>query len=99
MLLGDFNMVPGSPEYLAMTGAPDALEGRQLVAHHPVDACLCGDWLAGGAASWVSADQPEKNRLIDFAFVQAGMVPRVRKAWIDGRAEGSDHLPLWLEID
>ena len=49
--------------------------------------------------SWVSVDRPEKNRLIDFAFVQAGMVKRIRNAWIDDGAEGSDHLPVWLELD
>ena len=29
VLLGDFNMVPGSPEHVAMTGAPDPVEGRR----------------------------------------------------------------------
>jgi endonuclease/exonuclease/phosphatase family metal-dependent hydrolase len=89
----------GSPEYLAMTGAAAAPGDRPTEARHPVDACLLGDWLAEGAVSWASLDRPGWSRLIDYAFVEAGMAPRIRRAWIDDAAEGSDHLPLWLEID
>ena len=99
ILMGDFNMVRGSPEHVLMTGAVDAAEGRQIVAHHPVDAYSLGDGVPGDAASWVDDDHPEKNRLIDFAFVQADLASRIGKVWIDQDAKGSDHLPVWFELD
>ena len=48
--------------------------------------------------SWVDDAKPETNRLIDFAFVEAGLAGRVGKAWIDREAKGSDHLPVWFEL-
>lgn len=38
VLMGDFNMVPESPEYCEMAGGVDGLYGRQIRATHPVDA-------------------------------------------------------------
>ena len=99
VLMGDFNMVRDSPEYLLMTGQPDPVEGRQIVLHHPVDALSLAGGISGDAASWIDDLHPEKNRLIDFAFVHAGLVPRLKRAWIDCEAKGSDHLPVWLEMD
>lgn len=100
ILMGDFNMVRGSPEHVLMTGAVDDAEGRQIVAHHPVDVYSLGnDDVFENAASWVDDDHPEKDRLIDFAFVQADLASRVGNVWIDREAAGSDHLPVWFELD
>src|SRR5690606_84507 len=38
VLMGDFNMVPESPEYCEMAGGVDPLYGRQIRATNPVDA-------------------------------------------------------------
>jgi endonuclease/exonuclease/phosphatase family metal-dependent hydrolase len=97
VLMGDFNMVQGSPEYVLMTGAIDDAEGRQIVAHHPVDAFTIGEPLPDGAVSWVDGNKPE--RLIDYAFLHASLAGRVVKTWIDSDAHGSDHLPVWLEMN
>jgi endonuclease/exonuclease/phosphatase family metal-dependent hydrolase len=80
-----------------MTGAIDDAEGRQIVAHHPVDAFTIGEPLPDGAVSWVDGNKPE--RLIDYAFLHASLAGRVVKTWIDSDAHGSDHLPVWLEMN
>ena len=98
ILLGDFNMVQGSPEYVVMTGETDYSEGRQIVAHHPVDAFTLGSGLPSDSVSWIDDANPDRNRLIDYAFLHASLADRVRKSWIDPNARGSDHLPVWLEL-
>lgn len=99
ILMGDFNMVRGSPEYTLMTGDVDYAEGRQIVAHHPVDVFSLTDGAPGGAVSWIDDNKPEQSRLIDFAFVHASLSGRVRRSWIDASATGSDHLPVWFELE
>jgi len=99
ILMGDFNMVQNSPEYVLMTGADDPAEGRQIVTHHPVDAFSFGHGVPENAVSWVDDHKPQNNRLIDFAFLHSALASRVRKTWIDRDAKGSDHLPVWLELD
>ena len=98
ILLGDFNMVQGSPEYVLMTGETDYSEGRQIVAHHPVDAFTLGREIPSGSVSWIDEARPDKSRLIDYAFLHASFADRVEKSWIDRNAHGSDHLPVWLEL-
>lgn len=97
VLMGDFNLVQNSPEYVLMTGAIDEAEGRQIVAHHPVDAFTLGEQLPDGSVSWIGDNKPD--RLIDFAFVHASLAGRVVKTWIDREAHGSDHLPVWVEMN
>lgn len=98
VLMGDFNMVPGSPEHLVMAGAPDPVEGTQIVAHHPVDAYALAGGVPDGSVSWTDPTHPEKSRLIDYAFVQAGLAARVQSIRIDKDAQGSDHQPVWLDL-
>ena len=39
------------------------------------------------------------NRRIDYAFVSPNLADRVQAVRVDAAAQGSDHQPLWLEID
>ncbi|WP_269931491.1 endonuclease/exonuclease/phosphatase family protein [Aminobacter sp. HY435] len=98
VLMGDFNMTPGSPEHLALTGAPDPVEGAQIVLHHPVDAYALAGGVAEGSVSWTDATPSQPGRLIDYAFVHANLAEKVRSVRIDAEAEGSDHQPVWLEL-
>jgi endonuclease/exonuclease/phosphatase family metal-dependent hydrolase len=99
VLMGDFNMVRGSPEHVLMTGEADGCEGHLIVAHHPVDMFSLGEGIRQGAVSFLDNQHPDRNKLIDFAFVHAGLASRAGKVWIDAAAEGSDHLPLWFELN
>jgi endonuclease/exonuclease/phosphatase family metal-dependent hydrolase len=101
IVMGDFNMLAGSPEYLEMTGRADHEFGMPLLATHPADAAAR---ISEGEPSttWVDPKHPEdKNRWksIDYAFVSAGLMTGVRRSWVDAAATGSDHLPLWIELE
>lgn len=97
VLMGDFNMDRFSPEYTLMVGEQD--DAAQASGTDPVDVYSLGDGLPDGAVSWVDDTKPETNRLIDFAFVERNLAGRVGKIRIDRDAEGSDHLPVWFELD
>lgn len=98
VLMGDFNMTPGSPEHIAMTGAPDPVEGPQIVLHHPVDAYALAGGVAEGSVTWTDATHPQAGRLIDYAFVHPSLAARVSSVRIDADAAGSDHQPVWIEL-
>jgi endonuclease/exonuclease/phosphatase family metal-dependent hydrolase len=94
VLMGDFNMKRGSPEYGLMVGERDgAAEGAD-----PVDIYSLGDGLPEGAVSRVDDARPQDNCLIDFAFVEKSLAGRVGKVRIDREAMGSDHLPVWFDL-
>ena len=96
VVMGDFNMPPGSLEYQALVGAPDYHTGS--VAAHDL---LVDAWTAGGhglddGPTWV--DERVEKRL-DYVFLSPGLVSRLRRCWVDSKALGSDHQPVWIEID
>ena len=101
VLAGDFNMLPGSPEYRAMTGTPDEEHGVTLRADRPVDAALlCAD-VSESRTTWIDPRQQDnlaRRKCLDYAFVHAGLASRVKSLRIDSEANGSDHLPVWLEL-
>jgi endonuclease/exonuclease/phosphatase family metal-dependent hydrolase len=101
VLMGDFNMVPGSPEYVAMTGRPDDDVGVPLNAVMPADAALHAGGAAALGPTWLDPDRPgdeARMRRLDYFFVQAGLVDHVGDVRVDVAATGSDHRPVWLEL-
>jgi len=97
VLMGDFNMTWSSPLYDRIVGPTGPLYGRNPNLEGFVDA-----WVAAGRAedegvSCMSDRQAYKR--IDYCFVSTALAPRIRRAWIDGEAAGSDHQPIWTEID
>ena len=93
ILLGDFNFEWGAPEYARIVGPASAQFGRLNRLTGFVDA-----WVAAGHREDEGATIPEGKR-IDYCLVSATLAPRVRSSWIDAGATGSDHFPLWTEID
>ena len=98
VLMGDFNMVPESPEYCAMAGTRDAFYGRSLRLENPVDALAHLGRLTPDSYSWVDPADHGKRMHLDYCFLSSGLVPRLRDAWIDFDAVGSDHLPVGFEL-
>jgi endonuclease/exonuclease/phosphatase family metal-dependent hydrolase len=96
ILMGDFNMEPDSPEYARITGPVSAYGGRITNPHGFVDA-----WVAGGHAEdeGTTADIYGREVRLDYCFVSAALRDAIRAARIDAEATGSDHQPLWVEID
>jgi endonuclease/exonuclease/phosphatase family metal-dependent hydrolase len=91
VLLGDFNMLPGSPSRARLLapfedGTPAWRDAWQLARPGQAHAPTVG----------IRGDDPFT---FDYAFVGAGLAPRVRSLRVDDAAGGSDHQPLLLELD
>jgi len=101
ILLGDFNATPGTAEYQALLEPIAPGTRRGVSADRLVDA-----WLAAGNAEaegvTFRADPAQgafHDMRIDFCFVTADLAPRIRRCWCDAVADGSDHQPVWTEIE
>lgn len=95
VLLGDFNMLPGSPEYARLLapftdGTPALRDAWHLV--HP------GRPHAPTVGLHNDATDAGMPFTFDFAFVSTDLAGRVRRLQVDGAATGSDHQPLLLEL-
>lgn len=93
ILLGDFNCENGSQEYERIVGPMAPKYGRLNRLTGFVDA-----WVVAGRREDEGATIPQGRR-IDYCFVSESLADRIRTSWIDGDAEGSDHQPLWTEIE
>ena len=101
MLLGDFNMLPLSQEYVELVGRIDHEFGMPLVASRPVDAAALLATEGEPATTWVDPERPRDEsrwKRIDYCFVSAGLAGKVKSSRVDGGAVGSDHLPVWFEL-
>jgi endonuclease/exonuclease/phosphatase family metal-dependent hydrolase len=96
IFMGDFNMEPDSEEYARITGPVSPYGGRITNPHGFVDA-----WVAAGndERDGVTADIGGRDVRLDYCFVSASLSGAVSAARIDTEAAGSDHQPLWVEID
>jgi len=100
VVLGDFNMLPESLEYDAMAGRATPGFGRPLRYDRPVDALARFGGLTPETYSWLlPTDEGPITALFDYAFLHSNLVPRLKNVFIDTQAEGSDHFPLWLELE
>ena len=96
ILLGDFNMEPGSEEYERIAGPSSPYGGRITNPEGFVDA-----WVEAGNAieAGVTAEVRGRPARLDYCFVGAGLKDRIRTVSVDTAAVGSDHQPVWMEID
>ena len=96
IILGDFNCQPDSEEYIKMVGPISDYGGHITSPTGFVDAwCQCGHDKHSGFTSDVN-DQPAR---LDYAFISAAIREKLTRCWVDNEANGSDHLPLWIDID
>jgi endonuclease/exonuclease/phosphatase family metal-dependent hydrolase len=92
VLMGDFNFSPDAEEYRRIVGPDSDGYGRL-------------NNLDGFVDSWVAAGHAENEgatcggRRIDYIFIAASWRSRIKTAWIDERAQGSDHQPIGIELD
>ena len=96
ILLGDFNMEPDSEEYERIVGPMSPYGGRITNPEGFVDA-----WVEAGHPIDAGATAEVRGRpaRLDYCFVSAGLKDRIRDVRVDSDAAGSDHQPVWLEID
>jgi len=99
VVMGDFNMVPESPEYRAFAGAKDGYYGRVPRFGTPVDALAALDGYHPGSYSWMDPGDHRKRMHLDYCFVSGELADSLKGAHIDTESVGSDHFPVWTEIE
>lgn len=98
VVMGDFNMQPEQPEYIAMAGASDLYYGRTPNASNPTDAL---DRLGKRTAStytWEEPGKPDIRQYLDYCFLSASLLTRLADGWVDEACTASDHKPVWVEL-
>ncbi len=98
ILMGDFNMEPESPEYVACVGRKDASYGRVARFDTPIDALDAVGWHGGDRYSWMDPKDQDRRMHLDYCFIACGLLDRLKSAHVDVTAQGSDHFPVWIEI-
>jgi endonuclease/exonuclease/phosphatase family metal-dependent hydrolase len=99
IVMGDFNMMPEQPEYIAMVGPKDLYYGRSASALAPLDAL---DYLGKRKPddfTWEEPGKPEIRQYLDYCFVSATLAGRLRDGGVDEACVASDHKPVWVDID
>jgi len=97
--LGDFNCEHGSAEFRRLTGEAPYHRGARY-AGALIDAALATGRTPGELHTHVKViDGAERRRQLDHCLVSAELAPRLRRVWADNDAPGSDHHPLWIDID
>lgn len=96
IMMGDFNCQPDSAEYTAMVGPVSDYGGHISSPDGFVDA-----WTAAGHArkDGQTADMNDVPATLDYCFVSSSLKDRVTAARVDTDATGSDHRPVWVDID
>ena len=97
VLMGDFNAESDSAEYALLVGPPSDYGGTRVSS----PAGFVDAWVASGhqEAAGVTSDINGRPVRIDYCLVSGALGTRIRGAWIDDQAEGSDHQPMWTELD
>lgn len=96
IVLGDFNMEPDSPEYDLITGPVSPWGGRVVNPDGFVDAWTYLDHeLLDGA----TCDGLNDRARLDYCFISTPLSSRLKSMRVDDDAVGSDHLPIWVDMD
>jgi endonuclease/exonuclease/phosphatase family metal-dependent hydrolase len=99
ILLGDFNFEPTSPEYEWIAGPINRFHGRLSDAAGFADAYVAAGNADDQGHTLYRDFEAKTGIRIDYCFVPTWMKDRVKKAWVDEAADGSDHQPLRIELD
>jgi endonuclease/exonuclease/phosphatase family metal-dependent hydrolase len=91
ILLGDFNAEPDTREYAMIVATPSD--------ENPLGGFVDAWRIAGDDPDGGITDPSNGGGRIDYAFVTTTLAGRIRHAHVDQNAIGSDHQPLWVEID
>ncbi len=102
IVMGDFNSQPESEEYVRMVGGIDPGFGRVGHLDGFVDSWTVVNDRSGDRITWLP-DPPDRapghGVTLDYCFVTPDLAHRVKRAWVDEAADGSDHRPYWVELD
>jgi endonuclease/exonuclease/phosphatase family metal-dependent hydrolase len=101
VVMGDFNMLAGSLEYVEFAGHPDHEFGMPVTADLALDAAARLAVTGADLVTWVDPKRPDdasRHRCIDYIFASASLAKSLKRLWVDRQAVGSDHLPVWVEM-
>ncbi len=98
IIMGDFNFTWRSTLYSRIAGPLSDAYGRM-----PYRDGLVDTWVATGhredeGCTCHSGSIADGER-IDYCFISSDLLGHLRKAWIDNETVGSDHQPIWTELD
>ncbi len=99
VVMGDFNMMPEQPEYIAMAGPKDLYYGRTASAAYPSEALEMLGRRKLDDYTWEEPGDPEIRQYLDYCFVSGTLAPRLKDGWVDRDCIASDHKPVWVEMD
>jgi endonuclease/exonuclease/phosphatase family metal-dependent hydrolase len=97
IIMGDMNFAPGGPEYTRVVGDLSKMHGRTLRATGLADA-----WALAGHAEEAGNTLPREGRAptrIDHCFITADLIACVQAMQIGDDAVGSDHQPIFVDMD
>lgn len=96
ILMGDFNFQPFTPEYHAIVGPLSDYGGLISAPDGFVDA-----WTQVGhdRNEGHTSDINDQTATLDYCFVSTSLRHRIKSCRVDSDATGSDHFPVWTEID
>lgn len=97
ILSGDFNMRPNSPNYDQIVGESDPFYGRLPDLARFSDVLTLVGQPEQEGSTHAEVDHAGYQR-IDHIFVSGDLVGCVTRAWIDTKADGSDHQPVFAEV-
>jgi endonuclease/exonuclease/phosphatase family metal-dependent hydrolase len=97
IMMGDFNLQPDSNEYLGLVGPLSDYGGRHISSPARfVDAWVqCGHDKMDGITAAIHGIPAR----LDYCFVSTSLRNQIQSCRVDTKAQGSDHQPLWTEID
>lgn len=93
VMLGDFNMLPASPEHALIAGESDPIFGPLEREDGLIDA-----WQSVGAGPGHTFEDANGARRLDYAFCSAALRSRLGEMRVLTDATGSDHLPVALTL-
>lgn len=88
VVMGDFNMLAGSPEYVEFAGRLDHEFGMPVTADLAVDAALRLAAAGADLVTWVDPKRPDdasRHKRIDYVFTSASLAKSLKRLWSTGR--------------
>ncbi len=98
VIMGDFNLTCTSPLYERIVGPMSPQYGRMTNPEGFVDTWVGAGHAEDAGITCLSGSLNRGNR-IDYCFASAALAGGIKRAWIDDDAAGSDHQPIFTEVD
>ena len=96
ILMGDFNFQPDTKEYRKIVGPPGDYGGRISSPDGFIDAWT---WAGHDRNEGHTSEVMNSPATLDYCFVSSRLGDRIVSSNVDSGATGSDHFPVWTEID